>query len=41
MSKTRQTVNPRKDKRIFSRTAKKTNVANIPGKIISRGGTRL
>lgn len=39
--KMRSRVNARKDRRIFSRTASKTNVKNIPGKIISRGGIRL
>lgn len=37
----RSKVNRGRDKRIFARTAVKTNVKNIPGKIISRGGIRL
>lgn len=28
-------------KRIFRKTAIKTNVKNIPGKVVSRGGIRL
>lgn len=39
--KMRSRVNARKDKRIFERTAGKTNVKNIPGKVVSRGGIRL
>ena len=39
--KTRQRVNRRVDRRIFRKTAYKTHVLNIPGKIMQRGGTRL
>lgn len=39
--KTRTKVYKPVDKKIFSKTAKKTRVENIPGKIISRGGIRL
>lgn len=39
--KMRQRVNKRVDRKIFSRTAARTKAANIPGKIIQRGGTRL
>lgn len=38
--KMRSRVNARKDKRIFKRTSR-TDVKNIPGHIISRGGIRL
>ena len=31
----------RKDKRIFSKTASKTHVKNLPGHNLSRGGTTL
>lgn len=34
-------VNRRKDHRIFTKTARKVNVKNIPGRLIQRGGTRL
>lgn len=39
--KSRSRVHVRKDKAIFKRTASRTNVKNIPGRIIQRGGTRL
>lgn len=39
--KTRSRVNKRIDKKVFSKTAARTNIKNIPGKIISRGGVRL
>ena len=34
-------LNRRKDHRIFRKTASRTHVRNIPGKILQRGGTRL
>lgn len=37
----RSRVNRRRDHKIFARTARKTNIKNIPGRIISRGGVRL
>lgn len=37
----RKNVNRKKDRKIFKKTAMKTNERNIPGHIISRGGTRL
>lgn len=40
MSK-RVRVNPRRDRRIFARTARKTDVKNIPGRVVQRGGIRL
>lgn len=40
-SKKRIAVNRKKDHRLFSRTAKKTDVRNIPGKVVQRGGIRL
>lgn len=39
--KTRFRVNRGKDRKIFSATARKTKVQNIPGKVVSRGGIRL
>lgn len=39
--RSRSHVNARKDKRIFKRTASATNVKNIPGRIVQRGGIRL
>lgn len=39
--KSRQRVNRRVDKKIFSKTAARTNVKNIPGHVVSRGGIRL
>lgn len=39
--KIRSRVNARKDRRIFSKTAKRTNVKNIPGHMTRRGGTCL
>ena len=38
---TRQRVSPRRDKRIFRRTASRTDVKNIPGRVVQRGGIRL
>lgn len=37
----RQRVNRRKDHRIFKRTATRTDVKNIPGRVVQRGGIRL
>ena len=37
----RKIRNVRKDKRIFSKTAKRTHVKNLPGHKCSRGGTDL
>lgn len=37
----RSRVRPRKDKRIFKKTAIKTHVKNLPGHNLSRGGTCL
>lgn len=37
----RRIRNVRKDKKIFSRTAARTNVKNLPGHVLTRGGTRL
>lgn len=37
----RRIRNVRKDKRIFSKTAARTNVKNLPGHVLTRGGTRL
>lgn len=39
--RSRQRVNRRVDRRIFSKTARRTDVRNIPGKLVQRGGTRL
>lgn len=39
--KARKKVNPRIDRKVFAKTAGKTHVMNIPGKVQSRGGTRL
>lgn len=39
--RSRSHVRPRKDKAIFRKTAARTNVKNIPGHVIQRGGTRL
>lgn len=39
--KMRSRVNARKDRRIFAKTAARTDVKNIPGKVVSRGGIRL
>lgn len=39
--KMRQRVNKRIDRKIFSKTAARVKAANIPGRIISKGGTRL
>lgn len=38
--KMRSRVNPRRDRKIFSRTAARTKVDNIPGARIMRGGIR-
>lgn len=37
----RKSVNPHKDKRIFRRTASRTNKLNLPGHQNRRGGTCL
>lgn len=37
----RKRVNPRKDRKIFARTAARTEVKNIPGRVVQRGGIRL
>ena len=39
--KTRSRVNRRVDRKIFSKTARRTNVKNIPGHTMNRGGTCL
>lgn len=39
--KTRSHVNKRVDRRIFKKTASRTNARNIPGHMLQRGGTRL
>ena len=39
--KTRSRVNRKVDKKIFSKTANRTNVRNIPGHITRRGGQVL
>lgn len=39
--KSRSPVKASKDKRIFKRTAMRTDRKNIPGSIVSRGGIRL
>ena len=39
--KSRSRVNNRRDHRIFKKTAARTNVKNVPGRIIQRGGIRL
>ena len=39
--KTRSRVRAKKDHAIFRKTAARTNVRNIPGHVIQRGGTRL
>lgn len=42
MSKGRRPIrNVRKDKRIFSKTAARTNVKNLPGHNLRRGGGSL
>ena len=37
----RMHVNKRKDQRIFRKTASRTDVKNIPGRVVQRGGIRL
>ena len=37
----RKIHNVRKDKKIFKKTAARTHVKNLPGHVLSRGGTRL
>lgn len=37
----RSRTNRRVDKKVFKKTASRTHVKNIPGRVISRGGTRL
>lgn len=37
----RQRVSPRRDRKIFKRTAARTDVKNIPGRVVQRGGIRL
>ena len=39
--KKRVRVNRVKDHRVFAKTARKTDIRNIPGKIVQRGGIRL
>lgn len=39
--KSRSRVSARKDKKIFKRTAMRTDKKNIPGSVVSRGGIRL
>lgn len=39
--KIRSHVNRRVDKKVFARTARKTNKLNVPGQVMQRGGTRL
>lgn len=39
--KSRSHVNKRVDRKIFKKTASRTNVRNVPGHMVSRGGTRL
>lgn len=39
--KSRSRVNRRRDRKIFKRTAMGTDVKNVPGQIIQRGGVRL
>lgn len=34
-------INRKRDHKIFRKTASRTNVRNIPGRINARGGTRL
>lgn len=41
MAKSRSRVSYRRDKRIFKKTAMATDKKNIPGQVMSRGGTRL
>ena len=37
----RPITNKKKDQRIFRRTASRTDVKNIPGRVVQRGGIRL
>lgn len=37
----RKIRNVRKDKKVFSKTARRTHVKNLPGHNLSRGGTTL
>lgn len=37
----RKRVNPRRDRAIFRRTARKTEAKNVPGRVVQRGGIRL
>lgn len=37
----RRIRNVRKDKKIFSKTAGRTHVRNLPGHVLTRGGSRL
>lgn len=37
----RKRVNPSRDRKIFRRTASRTDVKNIPGRVVQRGGIRL
>ena len=37
----RSKVNPKKDKRIFRKTALRTNAKNIPSRFVPRGGIDL
>lgn len=37
----RMRVNKRRDHKIFRRTATRTDVKNIPGRVVQRGGIRL
>lgn len=37
----RKRVNRKRDQRIFRRTAARTDVKNIPGRVVQRGGIRL
>lgn len=39
--KTRARVNKRVDRKIFKKTAARTNARNVPGHVLQRGGTRL
>lgn len=37
----RQRMHARKDKRVFAKTAARTQKKNIPGRIVTRGGVCL
>lgn len=39
--KKRVRINRAKDHRVFAKTARKTDIRNIPGKVVQRGGIRL